>query len=630
MGWFSAHSISFCIDMLQISWICVLSVMLICIWSCEQSRTETQEIADFEEVKKYVIAHLKKSIHKTEQLKTQLDNPEQARKTFAEARLSYKKAELFAAYNNIASVKRVNGPPLPVFNEDNGRVLPPVGFQAIEEQVFSEDIDTALTMYQTPITRGYLENLLRVTQRIEITPRRFFVPIHQQFLRIYSLGLTGFDTPASFLGMHESAESLKSILKIYELSLQKKIQKNSPELDLEFTNAINDAAEYILNNPDFETFDRYHFARNHLNRLTQLWVEIRKKSGLWEDTKAFAINFDAPTFFETNSFNLKFFRSSYNDKPSEKQILLGEKLFYDPSLSSNKKLSCSSCHNPDKSFQDGLMVALDKEGEPLERNTPTLINAVYQRKFFWDGRSDYLEQQIQVVFNNEREFDQSGHSISTDILKIPEYRELLQQAYPNKEIRKPQIIRALAAFTSTLNGFNSRFDRNMRNESDDFTRQEILGMNLFMGKALCATCHFVPLFNGTVPPDFGETEKEVLGIPASAKNEKLDDDEGFYWVFKEEVHKFMFKTPTVRNSEVTAPYMHNGAYNTLEEVMDFYNQGGGAGLGFDVPNQTLPFDSLGLSEKEQEAIIAFMKTLTDTTIVKYPADNKTLIANGAN
>ena len=137
-----------------------------------------------------------------------------------------------------------------------------------------------------------------------------------------------------------------------------------------------------------------------------------------------------------------------------------------------------------------------------------------------------------------------------------------------------------------------------------------------MGKALWATCHFVPLTNGTVPPFFSEHEKEVIGVPETAANAKLDDDLGFYWRHNQklEVHRGMFKTPTVRNSELTAPYMHNGVYASLEEVMNFYNLGGGGGMGFDLPYQTLPFDNLQLTKGEEKALVAFMKTLTDTQV----------------
>jgi cytochrome c peroxidase len=140
-----------------------------------------------------------------------------------------------------------------------------------------------------------------------------------------------------------------------------------------------------------------------------------------------------------------------------------------------------------------------------------------------------------------------------------------------------------------------------------------------MGKAACATCHFAPVFNGTVPPFYIESESEVLGITVGLDsiNPKLDDDLGRvangmnldkHWFFRNS-----FKTVTVRNIELTAPYMHNGSFNTLEEVIDFYNLGGGKGMGLNVENQTLSDAPLGLNRREKADLVAFLKTLTDTT-----------------
>lgn len=128
------------------------------------------------------------------------------------------------------------------------------------------------------------------------------------------------------------------------------------------------------------------------------------------------------------------------------------------------------------------------------------------------------------------------------------------------------------------------------------------------------TDHFIPLTNGTVPPFFTETEKEVIGVPETKANRALDDDLGFYWKWGKEIHRGLFKTPSVRNADLTAPYMHNGVYNTLNEVMDFYNKGGGSGLGFDLEYQTLPFDELNLSQEELDALVEFIKTLSDDEV----------------
>jgi cytochrome c peroxidase len=139
-----------------------------------------------------------------------------------------------------------------------------------------------------------------------------------------------------------------------------------------------------------------------------------------------------------------------------------------------------------------------------------------------------------------------------------------------------------------------------------------------MGKAACATCHFPPTYAGLVPPSFAENESEVIGVPADPKADPLqiDPDPGRYANGRPRDRaphlQFGFKTTTVRNVALTAPYMHNGVYTNLEEVVDFYNRGGGAGMGLDIPHQTLPFDNLNLSPLEQRSLVKFMEALTDT------------------
>jgi len=285
-------------------------------------------------------------------------------------------------------------------------------------------------------------------------------------------------------------------------------------------------------------------------------------------------------------------------------------------LSQNGQMACATCHDPKKGWADGLSVNMGNDGKVLERNTPTLVNSTYQKAFFWDGRAPSMLAQITAVFNNDREFNSSVHQFSTAILKDTTYVKMFKDAYGGISKRNIEVIKAISSYIATLNGFNSKFDKNIRGEVTTFSEEEKLGFNLYMGKALCATCHFIPLTNGTVPPFFSDHEKEVIGVPKTASNMELDDDLGFYWRHNEEleVHRGMFKTPTVRNSELTAPYMHNGVYATLEKVMDFYNKGGGGGLGFDLPHQTLPFDSLNLSKTEEKALVAFMKTLTDNPV----------------
>ena len=174
----------------------------------------------------------------------------------------------------------------------------------------------------------------------------------------------------------------------------------------------------------------------------------------------------------------------------------------------------------------------------------------------------------------------------------------------------------MGAYVSSLVSFNSPFDKSLLKESSDLESNEINGFNIFMGKGMCATCHFPPTFSGLVPPYYNENESEVIGVPYTIKAKEIDKDFGraLNGIPGEmsEIYKNSFKTVGLRNVAYTAPYMHNGVYNTLDEVMDFYNNGGGIGHGLDIPNQTLPFDSLNLNEDEIKDVIAFMQTLSDT------------------
>jgi cytochrome c peroxidase len=156
----------------------------------------------------------------------------------------------------------------------------------------------------------------------------------------------------------------------------------------------------------------------------------------------------------------------------------------------------------------------------------------------------------------------------------------------------------------------------MRGDKTALSASQKRGFNLFMGKAACGTCHFAPVFNGLVPPNYITTEFEILGTPMNEDLEKpiADTDLGMYNVFEIEQFKGAFKTPTVRNAAETAPYMHNGAFATLEKLIDFYDKGGGAGIGLNVPQQTLSPTPLNLTKEEKADLISFIEALTDKAV----------------
>jgi cytochrome c peroxidase len=236
---------------------------------------------------------------------------------------------------------------------------------------------------------------------------------------------------------------------------------------------------------------------------------------------------------------------------------------------------------------------------------------------FYDSRHVMLEDVVMEVLGNEKEMNSGAKAAVKNLQAVPGYSQLFKQAYGEADttITEKNAANAIAAYIRTLISYNSRFDKYMRGEKDKMSATEIKGFNLFMGKAKCGTCHYTPLFNGSKPPTYYYQESEVLGVPATTDtlHPVLDSDPGRMHTLKFDFFNHAFKTPTLRNIALTAPYMHNGVYKTLEEVIDFYNKGGGQGLGLTVPNQTLPADKLLLTVNEKKQLKSFLLTLTDTT-----------------
>lgn len=589
-----------------------LLLIFISLTACNQQKKETIPVINWSVAQQYYSNHITIALAYIDSLEAEGMHGDKSKTYFALSRAAFKKAEPYASYLNPEVGHRANGPALPIYKEDTGKIIKPVGYQKIEESVFDNETSAADFKQELYVQKGMLSNLKKGIAKRPLNPQRFFIATHQQLLRIVSLAISGFDTPVSHLGIEETIISLESLKQVYSQTIQPVVKSKNNKLNNTFLYNITNAITFINTNKDFDTFDRFTFTRDFMNPITRNWVNIRKTSALWKPINTTPFNFDAPTFFENNSFNLNYFTASINRNPTEKQIALGKKLFSDPKLSENNQMACVTCHLPNKGYADNVSLNLDNKGKTVKRNTPTLINTAFQQSFFLDGRSNTLLDQISSVFTNDKEFNTDVHKFSEAILKDSTYTALFKDAFGKVASNNTDVIKAISSYISTLNGFNSKFDKNIRGEENNFTKEEKLGYNLFMGKALCATCHFIPLTNGTVPPFFSETEKEVIGVPETNNNKKLDDDLGFYWRYKEDLHKGMFKTPTIRNVQITAPYMHNGIYNTLEQVVEFYNLGGGGGLGFDLEYQTLPFSELNLTTKEQNALVAFMKTLTET------------------
>ena len=547
---------------------------------------------------------LQKNAEELQQLVESGATAKELQALFLKVHQSYKKVEPICEYYFPTVSKAINGPALDEYEVDEGITVPPAGLQVIEEYLFPKyDLASKKNLLkEIGILNANLYRLETVSKTNELTDSSVFDAMRLQVFRIITLGITGFDSPIAQNSLPEAITSLETIEK--QLAIYGVNKEN-----LQALNILKQAKEYLNKNLNFNEFDRAFFIKKYLNPLSKAIYETQSslKIPFFEESRGLKVT--AKTLFDKNAFDAEAFSGFPDYKTTKEKIELGKVLFNDPILSGDNSRSCASCHHSDKAFTDGLEKAVSLDGTmTVKRNTPTLMNIAFQRSFFYDSRVNYLEDQAIAVITNENEMHGSLEKSVSDLKKNKKYVADFKKAFPNKDITAFEIKNVLASYIRSLSNYDSKFDGYMRGENE-MDLDEIAGFNLFAGKAKCATCHFIPLTNGTVPPNFDRSESEVLGVPA--KNKKLDIDFGKYDLTQAEVNRYSFKTPTIRNIALTAPYMHNGVLKTLEEVIDFYDQGGGEGLGFHLPNQTLPTDKLNLNALEKKQLIAFMKTLTD-------------------
>ncbi|MEJ7736285.1 MAG: cytochrome c peroxidase [Chitinophagaceae bacterium] len=511
----------------------------------------------------------------------------------------------------------IRGPALDEIEVEEHTRFEPGGFQVIEEYLYPEFDASSRSGLVREIRKmnSILERAKELWSTNQFRNDQVFDALRLQCFRMITLGISGFDTPVSEMGISELPTTLQSIqdqLVFYHTD-------SSTLQHQQLSRLLDGAKKFATLNADFDSFDRMQFITQYINPFTTLLLALQKQLRVPVLTNINALNGDIKTLFDENAFNINYFTPDANSFVSESRISLGKRLFYDNILSGNNLVSCASCHKPEKAFTDGLTKsrALASRGFLL-RNTPTLINAGLQKAQFYDMRASFLEDQVKNVVENKDEIHGSLKDAAILLTEDLHYKALFQKAYPGSSgvISERQIQVALAGYIRSLTSFNSRFDLFMRGDTGKMNKEERDGFNMFMGKAKCGICHFMPLFNGTVPPQFNTTESEVIGVAATADNKKIDSDKGRYSIYNIPNLERSFKTSTLRNIDLTAPYMHNGAYKTLEDVVAFYEEGGGNGFGFNLEYQTLPEDKLELTDYEKRSLVSFMKTLTDTACVR--------------
>lgn len=586
-----------------------LFVLSVISFSCQQKAEKKLSPVPYKNlVQQQYTQDLKMTIQYLDSMALDYQN---VKKHLEQSRTYFKKIEPVLSDVDINNYNWLNQPNiLKVEEEDltDIKIHNPSGFQVLEEEIYADVPDEKVIKTHIQKVKSRLKLIHNNTNLSYFKDRHILWIIRKAIIRIALTGITGFDSPVLENSLKESQivyKSLVDYLKIYEKRF------SNPALFNSWKSEIDNTLQQLQG--DFNTFDRYTFIKDRTTAQLNLW---NKTVTDWNVTFPFELAFDdeATSLFSSNTFNSLHFADKKTGKITSEKTALGKKLFYDTNLSKNNKMACATCHKPELAFTDGL-----KKPEGLTRNSPTLLYAALQQAFFYDKRAGSLEGQIVSVVENENEFHTNLKSLEDVVKKDSTYSALFHKAYPNKDVKHHSIRNAIATYIRTLTPFNSKLDKNIRGEEQTLTQNEINGFNLFHGKAKCATCHFAPLYNGTVPPDYTESEMELIGVPQ--KNDTINaivsNDLGRYNVFKTEERKHFFKTSTVRNISKTAPYMHNGVYTTLEEVMDFYNRGGGAGIGIDLDLQTLPPDALNLTNQEIQDIIAFMNTLEDPLAEDY-------------
>lgn len=540
---------------------------------------------------------------------------------YEEARLSFKKIEfLFAYIDPQLYHSYLNGAPLPKLMKKVPEqiVIEPCGFQRLDELMYEDEIDAAETAKVVKKLRYDLSTVSTQTVRFQLTDPVIFEAFRFGILRASTMGVTGFDRPGNTDdALFETGHFIKGMKKVMTFYKSYIDEQHWQPLETYFDLAIAQVGSSV-----FESYDRTRFQREIADPLWRQTLVVQKSLQIEMPYQRHRIqqpvNYESDGLFDEEFLKAEYYAMYSGHEKDNERIALGRTLFFDPILSNNNRRACASCHSPKMAYTDGLKTSKTMSGADALRNAPTIINSVFAEKFFHDLRVDHLAAQMDHVVLNPEEFDADYATIVKKISASEEYKKMFSDAYGNEGITKNSVTHAVTHYVASLRSYNSPFDQYMRGETNEINASVIRGYNLFSGKAACATCHFAPTFSGLVPPAFEESESEVLGVPKFFKEPyELDADQGRYKnrILKEQAdfYEFAFKTPTLRNIELTGPYMHNGTFATLEEVMEFYNKGGGLGLGLDVPHQTLPGDKLELTEQEISDIISFMKSLTDTT-----------------
>lgn len=287
-----------------------------------------------------------------------------------------------------------------------------------------------------------------------------------------------------------------------------------------------------------------------------------------------------------------------NNPQTDRKVLLGKQLYFDTRLSNDNTVSCATCHNPAMGWSDAGPTSAGIKGQRGGRRAPPVSNAAYLPLQFWDGRAPSLEEQAKGPIANPIEMGNTHQVMIRTVTDIPGYVEEFTAVFGTSTVTLDHVAQAIAAFERTVVTTDSPFDRHVRGDETALTALEKQGLEIFNGKGHCSACHW--------GPNFTDGRFHNIGVKPQ---DPAKPDVGRYEVTKNPRDMGAFKTPTVRDAALRAPYLHDGSEQSLESLVEFYNRGGDT----DDPNLDPLIMPLGLSEQEKQALVAFMKRAMTST-----------------
>lgn len=557
---------------------------------------------------------------------------EKIKEQITHSRASLKAIDFWLRYFEPIAYRKINGPlPVEWENEVFEKFEPPYrregGGLILTELSLEEDPgnkNALLSLVDTSLVAIKTFEADSITTQLN-NYHHFFLANRLYLLNLAALYTTGFECPDTNNIIPELRTMLPAIKNIYA---NFNINFSSTPVTKEYLDLYDKSITFVNDQPlHFSLFDHFTFIKDFINPLFRINQQFINSYGVRSiNFNDYSLDNAATSIFDKSLYNSQNTKGIFSFVDDEKTLAeiknVGKLLFYDPILSGNNLRSCASCHKPTEYFTDTVLATafqFDRQ-QHVPRNAPTLINAVFNHLIMLDGKHISLQGQAKEVILNPVEMNSTEKELLKKVMSCKEYKDafkkFLHYTPEEKDVTLSHIASAITFYYADFSSYYAPFDNAMNNKHT-LTNEEKNGFNLFMGKAQCGTCHFVPQFNGVKPPYVG-SEFEVLGTPADTSYRKLSADKGRYGVNPAPEMLNAFRTGTVRNAAFTKPYMHNGIFKSLDQVIDLYDAGGGAGKKLGITNQTLSSDSLKLSKAEKTNLLAFIHSLNENIIFENP------------